>query len=210
MVMFATFNIILDPVRETGMVPVKEQRSVGLPSDFGVTKPTVWSLVVQRRIDLANEQPQDDTLLSAVTVTPLWRKPDGGPSCTGITDQTLQLQDIESVFFDCPPSQPIPKESSTKLLPLPYQYSQPDLLVSVNFTLLNISSDSLEDIPLNSVQIMLGLTANAKDIVRTTVPTTLIPGVNLIGIANLAVRQKFSTPGLSALGVLDVSHTPCV
>lgn len=46
MVMFATFNIILDPVRETGMVPVKEQRSVGLPSDFGVTKPTVWSLVV--------------------------------------------------------------------------------------------------------------------------------------------------------------------
>jgi len=43
---FALFNVVLDPVRETGLLPLKEIRSKGIPFDFELTHPMVWNLVV--------------------------------------------------------------------------------------------------------------------------------------------------------------------
>ena len=45
-VIFALFSIILDPVRETGLMPLKEIRSRSVPLDFFITQPAVWNIVV--------------------------------------------------------------------------------------------------------------------------------------------------------------------
>ena len=42
---FVAWKIILLPARETGLVTVKETRSLGLPQDF-VTDNTVWNIVL--------------------------------------------------------------------------------------------------------------------------------------------------------------------
>jgi len=45
-VVFALFNIVLDPVRETGLMPLKEIRSASVPLDFVITQQPVWNIVV--------------------------------------------------------------------------------------------------------------------------------------------------------------------
>ena len=43
---FALFNIVLEPVRESGLVPAKEIRAANLPDDFAVSTPVVWNVIV--------------------------------------------------------------------------------------------------------------------------------------------------------------------
>jgi len=78
-------------------------------------------------------------------------------------------------------------------------------LITVNFTALNISSQSDQNIRGHSVQIMLGLTNNTIDVVNRTMPTTLLPGVNIVGAANLFIFQRFHNAHVSVLGLFDVS-----
>ena len=82
---------------------------------------------------------------------------------------------------------------------------RPDLLVAVNFTMLNIPSNSILDGAINSVQIMLGLTKSTIDVLNSTSPTTLLPGMNVVGMSKLSIRQKFQRPVLAALGIAEVS-----
>jgi len=83
---------------------------------------------------------------------------------------------------------------------------RPDILVVVNFTALNISADSMANRGTNSVQVMLGLTGDIDKVVRNTTPTTLIPGVNLVGIADVfRIRQTYVKPEVSAFGLFNVS-----
>jgi hypothetical protein len=82
-----------------------------------------------------------------------------------------------------------------------YEDIRPDLLVTVNFTMLNISSASILDGAINSVQIMLGLTNATVNVLQTTSPTTLLPGMNVLGMTRLTFRQKFGKATVAALGV---------
>jgi hypothetical protein len=43
---YALFNIVLEPVRESGLVPAKEIRATDLPDDFAVSAPVVWNVIV--------------------------------------------------------------------------------------------------------------------------------------------------------------------
>ena len=81
----------------------------------------------------------------------------------------------------------------------------PDILVTVNFTMLNIAADLAVETRWNSVQVFLGSTYDPYETVRRTPPTSLIPGVNLIGFGQLQLRQQFLDPRMSAFGVFDVS-----
>ncbi|KAF8170386.1 hypothetical protein BJ912DRAFT_997456 [Pholiota molesta] len=89
------------------------------------------------------------------------------------------------------------------ILPQPYTEFQPDLLVTVNFTTLGIATDTITDIPSNSVQVMVAMTNRTIDVMSMTVPTTLIPGVNLVGIASMEIHRKFKNPGLSWFGLFE-------
>jgi len=82
---------------------------------------------------------------------------------------------------------------------------RPDLLVTVNFPMLNISFNSIFDVAINSVQIMVGLTNATDDVLQATSPTTLLPGMNVVGVSTLSIRQKFGKPAVAAIGIVDVS-----
>jgi hypothetical protein len=91
-----------------------------------------------------------------------------------------------------------------EVLPLEDRDARPDLLIVVNFTMLRVPPDTGINIPRNSVQVYVGLTNNTDDVIATTAPSTLPPGVNLIGIVNLMVRQRLRSPRFSTLGIFDV------
>ncbi len=79
----------------------------------------------------------------------------------------------------------------------------------MNFTKLNIAfNDSIRNVPSNSVQVVLGLTNNTDNVVLRTLPTTLVPGMNIVGMANLLIRQQFdANKGMFAtFGLFDVSN----
>ena len=71
--------------------------------------------------------------------------------------------------------------------------------------MLNIKLNSTINRGKNSVQVMLGLTNDTIEVFDRTPPTTLIPGVNVVGIAGLLIRQTFRRPKYSAFGLFDVS-----
>ncbi len=52
---------------------------------------------------------------------------------------------------------------------------------------------------------MLGLTNNTHDVVNRTMPTTLMPGVNIVGAANVFIFQRFRNAHVSVVGLFDVS-----
>src|SRR6266545_1261500 len=86
-----------------------------------------------------------------------------------------------------------------------WKYYSEDILVTVNFTMLNITANLAAGTRWNSVQVFLGGTHETVEVVRRTPPTSLIPGVNLIGFVQPQVRQQFYNSRMSAFGVLDVS-----
>ncbi len=60
---------------------------------------------------------------------------------------------------------------------------------------------------MNSVQVLVGLINDTEKVVKNTTPTTLLPGVNLVGIADVfRIRQTYVQPGVSAFGLFDVRH----
>jgi hypothetical protein len=76
----------------------------------------------------------------------------------------------------------------------------------VNFTKLNIAfNDSIRYVPRNSVQVLLGLTNDTNNVIVRTSPTTLVPGMNIVGMANLLIRQQFAKAMFATFGLFDVS-----
>ena len=92
-----------------------------------------------------------------------------------------------------------------EIFPLAARDSMPDLLITVNFTTLQIPINNMINMFDNSIQIMIGLTNDTNTVVERTQATTLIPGVNLISTISWGFRQVFKTPGLSAFGLFEVS-----
>ena len=80
-----------------------------------------------------------------------------------------------------------------------------DILVTVNFTVLGMSS-TIFDSSKNSVQVMIGGGSPTPDIIRRTdSPVSLIPGWNGVGFARSYMLHKFNNPALSTLGIFMVS-----
>jgi len=108
---------------------------------------------------------------------------------------------MPSVTFNCPRNYvPIPGQ------PAGYVEQVPTILASVNFTKLSgfVTHDSnhLPSPPL--VQVMLGFTKKTKNVLTSTSPVPLIPGINVVGLSNVYIRQSFTKPALSAFGLFDV------
>jgi hypothetical protein len=58
----------------------------------------------------------------------------------------------------------------------------------------------------DALKVYLALTNNTKEALLTTRPTPLFPGNNLVGLADLMVRQRLKAGGLSTFGLFNVSH----
>jgi len=84
---------------------------------------------------------------------------------------------------------------------------RPDILVVVDFEALGISANSMINRGVNSVQVLVGLTHDTEKVVKNTAPTTLLPGVNLVGIADVfRIRQTYVRPKVSAFGLFEVCY----
>jgi hypothetical protein len=57
----------------------------------------------------------------------------------------------------------------------------------------------------DSLKVYLALTTNVENVLLTTRPIVLLPGMNLVGVADLRVRQRLKARELSTFGLLDVS-----
>jgi len=79
-----------------------------------------------------------------------------------------------------------------------------DILVTVNFTALGMSSTIFNGSE-NSVQVMIGGDSPTPDIIRRTdSPVSLIPGWNGVGFAKPYMLHKFGNQALSTLGIFMV------
>jgi hypothetical protein len=87
----------------------------------------------------------------------------------------------------------------------------PDLLVVVDFAALGKAIEqtptavSQINVRHHSVHVALALTDNADEI-NEFVPVTLVPGINLLAITDLIMRQRSTQPVLSTMGWPDVRH----
>jgi len=69
-----------------------------------------------------------------------------------------------------------------------------------------LGNSRMSNFSIDSVQIMIGLTNDTRTVVERTVGTTILPGVNLVGVTTWELRQVFKRPHLSAFASLfDVS-----
>lgn len=86
---------------------------------------------------------------------------------------------------------------------LPYYVKTPDLFVTVNWTLLNIT-DFATDSGYNAVRVLVARTNQTTYAIRDTPATPLFPGSRLIGGLSESLRQRFENNSLAALGVPEV------
>jgi hypothetical protein len=83
-------------------------------------------------------------------------------------------------------------------------YNYLDFLITVNFTRLQIPVGTISNTSINSLQLVVGLHADTRKVIKTTTGITLIPGTNLFGTLTWDYRQVLNSP-LSAFGLFDVS-----
>ncbi|EDR04005.1 uncharacterized protein LACBIDRAFT_295116, partial [Laccaria bicolor S238N-H82] len=196
LLLFSAISIIIEPIHEIGLVPHKDYRAPELLYDFNM-EPPVWSIVafIDMRLPIASDPEVSllnlsGTIQTAITVKPLWddsdvkNKPDcvhlDGNLTIGGKSQNVQSDPyIQTITIFCPSR----REGLTarEIMSAPSPDVSPDLLVTVNFTTLQMYDDSLVDARNRTVSILVGLTNNTNDVVSNTIPTPLFPGLNLAG-----------------------------
>ncbi|KAJ2931024.1 hypothetical protein H1R20_g6098, partial [Candolleomyces eurysporus] len=187
---------------------------------FPTTTPIVWDIIVMWRKKVGAPQ----TLRESITLTPLWRAPAGenssqgpfGPECDVIeptqdmVPEHVNVSRVEVIIFHCPPRIPILPDDASSFVPFAYKPAdtRPNLLLEANFTGL-MSPGQLPNTDPNvlfdSLMVYLALTNNTNDVLSTTRPTSLFAGSNLVGVADLMVRQRLKVKELSTFGLFDVS-----
>ncbi|PPQ96986.1 hypothetical protein CVT26_006412, partial [Gymnopilus dilepis] len=97
--------------------------------------------------------------------------------------------------------------SDSPIFSLTTRDAMPDLLISVNFTTLQISVDQISDLFDHSIQVMVAFSDDVQQVTLKTEATALFPGTNTIGSVTWDLRQISTTNGLSTFGMFDSSET---
>jgi hypothetical protein len=85
----------------------------------------------------------------------------------------------------------------------PAQDIWPDLLITVNFTALGINATSLPNYASKTVLIVVGMHDDTVDILRNTVPISLVPDAHLLGGVQINIRYQYKSPILASLGAFS-------
>lgn len=94
-----------------------------------------------------------------------------------------------------------------RLHPFPFRintFDCPDL-DSYYINRYTIVVDFTESSAPNMLEVRIGLTNDTEKIIAHTKPVTLLPGVNLVATTSMHIRQTFSSPLFSGLGLFEVS-----
>jgi len=89
---------------------------------------------------------------------------------------------------------------------VPVRDTMPDLLVTVNYTTLGISplSTTGGGSRLKTVGIIVAFINNVDDVLRVSSPTSLLPGMHLVGRVGMEFRSLITTSALAAFGAVSV------
>ncbi|TFK31603.1 hypothetical protein BDQ12DRAFT_618618, partial [Crucibulum laeve] len=195
-ILFAFFEMIINPIRESQLVPTKEYHSKY--SEFGSkSSAPVWGIVAYMGANnILPDAP--GKLEDAVTVTPLWDESfENPPPCQTLlgykysgqyyNDNNRFNPSIRAITIFCPSAK---------------------LLVSVNFSMLGIpDNDRIGNTQKSTVLIAVGLTNDTRDVIRDTLPTPLSPGLHVLGAVRQRIRQRLNSGSLSFLGLFTSSRT---
>ncbi|PPQ68130.1 hypothetical protein CVT24_002956 [Panaeolus cyanescens] len=206
MVIYGIINVAIYPVRETALTPVKEYRVEGTPFDFRLEQP-VWHLAFMRPTMGAQRTDNSGNIFrEAVQLKPLWDDSNlDKPEC--VDDPIAENFEInhviyETIFSYCPP------RNNQYGITSSVQANLPDLLVTINFTMLGLSTEPAKtNLWANAVQVMPGLVENIEYLLRTTSPISMLPGTNNLAELEMEVRQKFRYPALSGLGMFESTYS---
>ncbi|PPQ99426.1 hypothetical protein CVT24_005413 [Panaeolus cyanescens] len=218
MCFYAAYNLFLNPINETVLVPIKEITGESIPWDVEVAEP-VWNIVMVRpfvnaatrtRVSTTggswDTTPDANTRIQmfhdAVTVTPLWdnSSSDNSPPCThkpGAITRFVQDTSIpvEMISITCPG-----RVNATDFFDV-----TPDLLVRVNFTTLSVSPEETTNAWSNIVQIFVGFIDDEVSVTRFTTGVTVPSNVNQLVEVGIILRETFVSRLFSTLGMIDLT-----
>ncbi|KAJ2912322.1 hypothetical protein MD484_g8093, partial [Candolleomyces efflorescens] len=221
---YGVFALVLDPVSEMGMLPSRELRNFGLATKFATDDPITWNMILVWPTHVNTTK----HLRDAVSLIPLWPRFDDdidGPPCSlidkygdgsEVTSATFMNKSLigeaaQVAVFTCP-SHPSFLPLVSKLGPWAFlksrRLTQPDLKLTVNFTELLDPSGQPGDFTIGSIslEVYLALTNNTSDVLLSTRATPLLPGTNVVGYAELVLRQRIDAAHLSTLGLFDTTN----
>jgi len=84
-----------------------------------------------------------------------------------------------------------------------WQDIRPDLIISANFT--QLLQPATQQYGRDALYVFPAFTSKPRDIVSTTMPFTLYPGVNKIAMITRKFRQRLTPVWIAAWGLFDVS-----
>jgi len=96
---------------------------------------------------------------------------------------------------------------TNNILPLLDRDARPDLLISIDYTKIGLPRDDIISTTNNSVEVYIGLMNDAFTTVYWTLPTTIPPGVNLMGTLSLELWQLYKNVPVAALRIFSVCST---
>lgn len=112
----------------------------------------------------------------------------------------------QAIKFNCPSNASEQNTFTT--------YIHPDFLISVDFAALGIPRELGGPVagPENFIQVVLGLSDEDNDeiVLQNTLPTSLIPGINLVGMAEVVVRKQLTSNVGAMFKNVSVYHSACV
>ncbi|KAF9457966.1 hypothetical protein BDZ94DRAFT_1301531 [Collybia nuda] len=224
LIVYSLFVLVVGPVQETAFPPVKTFRgSRLLKTQFSKLDPFVWRIFVASRIFKSNKhylmitlcqlvdthtaQASNITaadLRSSINITVLWDHDEGDSRLSMRSDSVNFIKFRCPRQYDTPPTNS-PDEEYVKF----YDNSNlaPDLLITVNFTSLNITSKSLANARRRAVSFLVGLTEDDPDVTSNTIPTPLFPGSHVHASVSRQVRQIATPRFLASLGTFAFSRT---
>ncbi|KAF9521515.1 hypothetical protein CPB83DRAFT_887917 [Crepidotus variabilis] len=207
-------NIVVGPLQERMMELAREHRSLSLSDQISQNFP-LWGVVASIRLNYLESSIVSDIVQnfpSAISVEQLGSSR-GSRACEWDPAQTSHdptpIAGQHTIFFAgmflCQiPGLYLYNPDVLRVQDAGLSRFNSDLLVTVNFTQLKIPGDRLGFTSRDSVQIFLATNPDVKRVMTLTAPTTLIPGVNLVGMVKMAIRRKFQFQGLSSLGIFDI------
>ncbi|PPQ65421.1 hypothetical protein CVT24_011502 [Panaeolus cyanescens] len=206
---YGVLSLIVKPVQETALTPVKESRGQGLPFDeIKDLEPQSWNFVFTRPIPSGENTTgilSVETFHQAVNVTALWEGEElsDGPSCLHSSEeQPLMGGDDNAFNFQIIHVQCIPKSNGSFLSDF-----LPDVLVEVDYGALSMTPNVLKGLRGNVIGIYVGFTTDLDFLTGRSSMITLPPSAHYLAGVRLSLRRLLKRPALSGFGMFEGTNS---
>ncbi|KAF9461614.1 hypothetical protein BDZ94DRAFT_1299092 [Collybia nuda] len=223
LIVYSLFVLVVGPVQETAFPPVKTFRGSRLLDPQFKKLHHFWrvfTLLDSHTVQELNITGAD--LQSSINVTVFWDDNEGQTQSTCAPESqmlkhidsndllSMRTDPLDFIKFNCPERYQLPTGNSTDNDRIRFYDNSnlaPDVLITINFTSLNIMTRSFANTRRQAISILVGLTDVDKDVISNTIPTPLFPGSHLLASVSREVRQISIPRFLASLGTFTFFRT---